>query len=463
MRSSAVVLWFVVSVLVPIAGICASSGSVLDETNPALVQVVVRTSTGSHKGSGFFVDELHVVTNYHVIQPALSLLNSPELFIVPNGAKAELPATVAIHSDRSDLAILAYTGSTPHGSLALAGSTPNQLTRIFAFGYPQAVSSVATTPVRSTPMLGFLSGEYEGRWREHLDTVNILQHTANIYPGYSGGPLTDGCGRVLGINTSAAAMEARVTVRDERGGDSWRVGGSRPTEDGQYEEKSVVIAVPAPAISFAVDVDELVPLLEVVGSSYKVRGECGVDDTNGSAVDPALLATLVIVIPLAVVVVLVKLWFRGLVSGVAEWLTRDWRRYWIARLILIAWLAVVLVGVVKLRPMDNTDGSRAASDSWVLGRDWSAFRVDENGLTDLHYAAALNLPGAVGRLLDQGVRADVRIPKDGEFFGRGIVSVLGWGAVSERRTGQTPLHMAARFNAPNAVGALVERGADVLR
>ena len=48
----------------------------------------------------------------------------------------------------------------------------------------------------------------------------------------------------------------------------------------------------------------------------------------------------------------------------------------------------------------------------VLGRELSPTAVDENGWTDLHFAAALNLPELAKALLDAGADVTVRLKDD---------------------------------------------------
>ena len=110
-----------------------------------------------------------------------------------------------------------------------------------------------------------------------------------------------------------------------------------------------------------------------------------------------------------------------------------------------------------------SDGKRF-SDS--LGRVFSASaKEDSSGWTDLHYAAVLNLSGAVMALVDAGVHADVRLKNDSSRFGEALPDTLvglrqeqfaGWEA-----DGETPLMIAAVANAHDAVEALVEAGADI--
>ena len=104
--------------------------------------------------------------------------------------------------------------------------------------------------------------------------------------------------------------------------------------------------------------------------------------------------------------------------------------------------------------------------SAVLGRPLSADAADENGWTDLHYAAALNWPELVRMLLDTGARIDVQILSDSEPISDGLrqnlhklkLVDLDW---KWYKDGETPLQMAAYFNARESVKLLLDRGADI--
>ena len=104
--------------------------------------------------------------------------------------------------------------------------------------------------------------------------------------------------------------------------------------------------------------------------------------------------------------------------------------------------------------------------SAVLGRPLSADAADENGWTDLHYAAALNWPELVRMLLDTGARIDVQILSDSEPISDGLrqnlhklkLADLDW---KWYKDGETPLQMAAYFNARESVKLLLDRGADI--
>ena len=108
-------------------------------------------------------------------------------------------------------------------------------------------------------------------------------------------------------------------------------------------------------------------------------------------------------------------------------------------------------------------GARRQALSATLGREFSPEAVDESGWTDMHYAAALDLPGLAEELVEMGVDVDVRLDSEEGSFGAEVTNTLrkfgqhvAWG-----RHGNTPLHIAASVNAVSAAKVLVENGANL--
>ncbi len=120
----------------------------------------------------------------------------------------------------------------------------------------------------------------------------------------------------------------------------------------------------------------------------------------------------------------------------------------------------------------------------LLGRELSASRSDENGWTDLHYAAALNLPDLVIHLLDDGASSsdrlkwplrvirrlgegdivNARIKRDGAPLSDRLKRTfreLGHDFDGWTRDGETPLHVAASVGAHDAALELIANGADL--
>ena len=106
--------------------------------------------------------------------------------------------------------------------------------------------------------------------------------------------------------------------------------------------------------------------------------------------------------------------------------------------------------------------ARRQALSATLGREFSPEAVYESGWTDMHYAAALDLPGLAEDLVEMGVDVDVRLDS-GDFSGGEVGHTLRKFGVNVylEGMGQTPLHIAAWKDALSVAKFLVENGANV--
>lgn len=171
-----------------------------------VVRVVIVGTDGDRvfpvgHGTGFAVTPTRIVTNAHVVRQ-LAEDDTLRLAVVPpDGDSADYARVVAVSAEK-DLALLAITGALRLPPLTLGGSAPGDGDEVAAVGYPMNVDRAQgldladlfrpQPPVKSR---GAISGARPSR---NLDT---LLHTAAIARGNSGGPLLDGCGRVLGVNS----------------------------------------------------------------------------------------------------------------------------------------------------------------------------------------------------------------------------------------------------------------------
>ncbi len=167
--------------------------SAVNQIGPAVVSIKVESDRGrGGEGSGVLVTpDGYLLTNEHVVRRAGRVSVT---FIDGHSAPAELHGT----DTATDLAVLRARGNDlPYAVIAEQGSLrPGQL--VIAIGNPLGFEATVTAGVVSA--LGRSMRSRDGRLIE-----GVVQHTAPLNPGNSGGPLTDSASRVVGINTAIIA------------------------------------------------------------------------------------------------------------------------------------------------------------------------------------------------------------------------------------------------------------------
>ena len=161
--------------------------------------VVLDVDRGVHGrvgGSGFAVgDGTLIVTAYHVVEHARSVRVLREGSGV---ADLELGALEIVSVDPDhDLALLRIDRPLP--TLVVANdAAPGPGSPVLAVGSPQGLGLAFTD--------GIVSRVHE--WKG----IRVLQHSAPLSPGYSGGPLLDEQGEVVGANNAGLSAEAGQNV-----------------------------------------------------------------------------------------------------------------------------------------------------------------------------------------------------------------------------------------------------------
>ena len=173
--------------------------TVVDTVGPAVLMVSRKKSgarnSSEHEGAGsgvIIAPDGYILTNNHVVQGADALS-------VTRQDGATLDAVLVGTDPATDLAVIRANGS--HLPYAVLGDSSKlragQL--VIAIGNPYGFNSTVSTGVVSA--LGRTLRSMEGRLID-----NIIQHTAPLNPGNSGGPLVDSRGRVVGINTAIISI-----------------------------------------------------------------------------------------------------------------------------------------------------------------------------------------------------------------------------------------------------------------
>ncbi len=171
--------------------------TVVEEMAPAVVSIVARSSgrrQGTEgAGSGVVITpDGYVLTNSHVVHGAQSVrVRFTDGSACAARVMGDDPAT-DLAAIRVDASGLAYGALGDSGALRVGQV-------VIAIGNPLGFDSTVSTGVVSS--LGRALRSREDRLIE-----NIIQHTAPLNPGNSGGPLVNSLGQVVGINTAIIAM-----------------------------------------------------------------------------------------------------------------------------------------------------------------------------------------------------------------------------------------------------------------
>lgn len=166
-----------------ISTVCAGQ-SARDIAQTAFRSVVLLQLDDSHGqplslGSGFFIANGIIATNAHVIEGA----SSGKANLVGSGREMRIIGTLAV-DHHSDLALLKVDSSAPPLQL---GSDVNLAVgdKVYVVGNPLGLEGTFSE--------GIVSGI------RSIGSDSILQMTAPISPGSSGGPVMDASGKVIGI------------------------------------------------------------------------------------------------------------------------------------------------------------------------------------------------------------------------------------------------------------------------
>ncbi len=169
--------------------------AVVARSSPAVVKVTSgQEGAGGRLGSGFLVDRRgRILTNAHV-------LGDEDRATITFDDGTESPAEVLGADESTDLVVLLAEGVPPEvrpvplgRSVGLAVGDP-----VVAIGNPFGLERTATTGIVSA-LKRIINAPND------FEIQNVIQTDAAINQGNSGGPLLDGRGRVIGINSQIAS------------------------------------------------------------------------------------------------------------------------------------------------------------------------------------------------------------------------------------------------------------------
>ncbi len=176
----------------------AAYRAVVDAVLPSVVEI----DTGNGEGSGVVMDAAgNIVTNAHVVEGANSLT-------VKTSSGQSYSATLVGTYPNNDLAVIKVSAGSGDGASGLKPATFADSSQVHAGDIAIAVGS--PFGLLDSVSEGVVSGT--GRTQDEGNGVtlsDLIQTTAAIAPGSSGGALVDIEGRVIGITTLGVAAGGR--------------------------------------------------------------------------------------------------------------------------------------------------------------------------------------------------------------------------------------------------------------
>ena len=167
-------------------GILETFSSAIEQVAESVSPSVVSVSSDGRNGTGIvWDDEGHIVTAYHVVQGL-------EEVEVGSDSGETFTAKVVGHDKSSDLALLKIEGKLR--PIAKGDSESLRVGQfVLALANPYATKASATS--------GIITGvkrNIGGWWGVGIDDAIVTD--ARVNPGYSGGPLVDASGRMVGLD-----------------------------------------------------------------------------------------------------------------------------------------------------------------------------------------------------------------------------------------------------------------------
>jgi putative serine protease PepD len=177
-----------------------SLAGVVKKVLPSVVTIRVRSGSGFNLGSGFIAStDGYVITNDHVVTGSTN--DATVTFSDSTAASARVVGSVP----ESDVAVLKLDQGRDVTPVAFGDSDAVQVgDPVLAIGSPLALANTVTSGIVSAIDRPIAAGEPGGPTRYYA----AIQTDAAVNHGNSGGPLVDGSGRVIGINSVIKSLAA---------------------------------------------------------------------------------------------------------------------------------------------------------------------------------------------------------------------------------------------------------------
>lgn len=230
-KAVSLLLTLVLAILIPTAALADTANEAVNQATSGVVQVNAlyldpnnNVWTG-YAGTAFLINEEYLLTCDHVFDlDAEDLAAGKEAYgwsekQVREHSKVEvvvmrdvtIEATIVKESDVMDFAILKLSQKLYDRTyLPLRSSSEiRQTEQIYSLGFPGGISAWQDANTYTSEDVTITAGQVNKL--NTINTVDYIQHGAQISGGNSGGPLVDETGAVIGINVFTAGAQFEST------------------------------------------------------------------------------------------------------------------------------------------------------------------------------------------------------------------------------------------------------------
>ena len=171
------------------------------------------------------------LTNYHVVENSTSL----QATVASTGTTYD--ATVVGFDKKSDVALIQLDGASGLDTVTLdkdGTAVGDAVTGVGNASGGRQLLAAAGTITAEDQSITTSEGAGSGVATEAL--TGLIETNAAVVPGYSGGPMYDAQGEVVGISTAASSKNGSAAAASSSGAGQLR-GPDRPRDDGRRPDR----------------------------------------------------------------------------------------------------------------------------------------------------------------------------------------------------------------------------------
>ncbi|WP_375431153.1 S1C family serine protease [uncultured Friedmanniella sp.] len=171
-----------------------------------LINTVLGYEDAAGAGTGVVLTaDGEVVTNYHVVEGATSI----KVTVASTGKT--YAATVVGHSATTDVALLKLTDATSLPTATVDDDTLGTGDTVTAVGNAEGTGTLTAAKGTVTDLSTSITTASEGSVASE-ELTGLIETTADVVPGDSGGPLIDHEGEVVGLDVAASNGSTSATI-----------------------------------------------------------------------------------------------------------------------------------------------------------------------------------------------------------------------------------------------------------